>query len=248
MSSCSTSGRGTCAAHRQRRDHEPRRDRGRALAGVAGDQPGARTGPAPSARDRRSWTCSTTGWRATRRASTPTRTASTTRRGRRSWTPPGGRSRKPSWRRCSATVLGDLNAVRGLGGLSGESYVDKDLRRCWASRSAAPSTSPTAVAALWRSAGLTSGPRSTGRGPARGAASGGRPGELAKAGGPHGLRPWAHPEHVPDDQPADLPAGARALQRKRAGDETGRGLPRRSAGPARAPGRPQRGRRLRPST
>ena len=71
------------AAHRRRRGHEPRRDRGRALAGLAGRQPRAAHGPgAQRPRRRRSSPCSTTGCAATPPASTPTATASTTRPGR----------------------------------------------------------------------------------------------------------------------------------------------------------------------
>ena len=54
-------------AGRRRQRDEPRRDRGRALAGVAGREPGAarRRGAEP-ARRAASWTCSTTGCGATR--------------------------------------------------------------------------------------------------------------------------------------------------------------------------------------
>ena len=52
------------AAPRRGERHEPRRDRGRALAGVAGGQPGAaRRRRRRTRAPRRSWTCSTTGSR-----------------------------------------------------------------------------------------------------------------------------------------------------------------------------------------
>ena len=83
-------------AGRRRRRDEPRRDRGRAFARVAGREPGAaRRRPRRTRRPRRRSTCSTSGCSATRRASTPTATGRTTTPARRSWTRSGGRSRKP---------------------------------------------------------------------------------------------------------------------------------------------------------
>ena len=111
--------------------------------------------------------------------------------------------------------VSDLNAVRGLGGLSGESYVDKDLRRLLGD-------SPRPLPPLllrWRLSGgvpgFPLGRDPPGRGRTRGRAGGGRPRELDKAGGAHGLRPRAPPEHVPDHEPADLPAGARQQRKRR---------------------------------
>ena len=100
--------------------HEPRRHRGRPLAGVAGGQPACCTAGRPrTPATSRSSTSSTTGSAATRRGSTPTTTASTTTPARRSWTPPGRRSPRRSCARCSGNLLGDLDDVRGLGGPSG---------------------------------------------------------------------------------------------------------------------------------
>ena len=116
--------------HRQRRDHEPRGDRGRALAGLAVVSRVLRGRPrAERARPAGGRRCSTTG--SSRDA--PRLDADvdgTLRRGR-----PGdhGRALAPDRERGdggrrSAPDRGDLERVRGLGGLDGESYVDKDLR------------------------------------------------------------------------------------------------------------------------
>ena len=79
--------------HRQRRDHEPSRDRGRALARLAGGQQGpARRPGAERARPAGRRSARRLGRAATLRASTPTGTAPTTRPVRRSWTTPGDRS------------------------------------------------------------------------------------------------------------------------------------------------------------
>ena len=116
-------------AGRRRERHEPRRDRGRPRPGLAGREPGAahRSGAEPARRSRW-WRCSTTGSRATRRRSTRTTTGSTTRPGPTImdalWTPIADAVMRPQF----GDLTGDLDAIRGLGSLSGESYVDKDLR------------------------------------------------------------------------------------------------------------------------
>ena len=200
------------AAHRQRRDHEPRGDRGRALARLAGGQPGAANRPGAErarpqvvdilddwvARDAPRLDADEDGlydeagpaimdaaWR-------PIAEAVDEAGVRRPCLRP---ERRPRPRRALRRV------VRGQGSSA----------RCWATGSATASTSPIAAAALWRSAGLRSGPRST-RPRTDSRPSWGRttPRSWIKRGGAHGLRPRAPPEHVPDHEPADLPAGARA--------------------------------------
>ena len=108
--------------------HEPRGDGGRALAGLAGHQPRAAHGTAPTPRDRR-------GRRSARRLGVARRPAA--RRGQRREVrraEPGdhGRAVQADGQTVLHGRLGDLvddvDSVRGLGGLSGESYVDKDLR------------------------------------------------------------------------------------------------------------------------
>ena len=93
-------------AHRRRRHHEPRGDRGRPLAGLAGRQPACCTTRPGAQRARRAGRrpARRLGPRATRRASTPTTTASTTRPARRSWTSSVAPARRRrSCARCSAT-------------------------------------------------------------------------------------------------------------------------------------------------
>ena len=82
--------------HRQRRDHEPGRDRGPALAGLADRQRGAARRPGAE-RPRRAGRrpARRLGRAATRRGSTSSRTGPTTRPGRRSWTGSGGGSPRP---------------------------------------------------------------------------------------------------------------------------------------------------------
>ena len=161
----------------------------------------------------RSSTCSTTGSAATRRASTPTTTAlfdeaGPDDHGRGS----GGRSPTRSWRPSSATSLDDLDDVRSLGGLSGESYVDKDLRTLLGEQVEGPfnlrycggGSLADCRASLWQAVHDAADA-------ARGASSAAptrRPGS-AEADRDR-LRAGAPAEHVPDDEPPDLPAGPRA--------------------------------------
>jgi acyl-homoserine lactone acylase PvdQ len=87
----------------------------------------------------------------------------------------------------------DLDRVRDLDGMEGESYVDKDLR--------------TLLGDPVQRRPLAGGP--PGRGRARGAAGPAGPEPLAEARGDDGVRPGALAEPLPVDEPADVPAGAR---------------------------------------
>ena len=200
--------------HRQRRDHEPRRDRGRALTGLAGCQRGAerRPGAEPRAPSRSS-TCSTTGSAATRRVSTPTSTAPSTRPAQRSsttpWRPiaeavmeprfeaaPRRAERRPQPRRPLRRVLrrqGPTDAARREGQGS--------------------TTCATAGRRPRRLPGLALGRDRRERRRARHRLRQRRPGELARAGEHDRLRAGHIAEPVPDDEPADLPAGPRAPAR-----------------------------------
>ena len=122
------------------------------------------------------------------------------------------------WRRIAEAVmeprfgelLDDLNDVRSLGGLSGESYVDKDLRtllnrkvRGRFNLSYCGEGRPRSVPRLALGSGRRRRrqPRGRVRRPA---------GELARGGEHDRLRTGAVADAVPDHQPADLPAGPRA--------------------------------------
>ena len=111
--------------------HEPGGHRGRALAGLAAwCSKVLRTGPAPSARDQKVVDL-LDDWVRARRAAARRRRRRPLRRvrRRRSWTrlwrPDRGGGDGSA---CSGDLLDDVNSVRGLSGLAGESYVDKDLR------------------------------------------------------------------------------------------------------------------------
>ena len=202
---------GAAADHRQRRHHEPRRHRGRALAGLAGRQPGAaqparRRTPATS----RSSTCSTTGSTATRRASTPTATASTTSAGPvimdAVWRPIANAVMSPVF----GPLLGDLDNVRSLGGLSGESYVDKDLRTLLGEPVVGPvqplllrQRRPGGVPRL----AVAGDPRHGRHAHRRSRARRTRPVAQDRLHAPASCRACS-PNTIPDHQPPDLPAGA----------------------------------------
>ena len=185
------------AGGRRQRD-EPRRDRGRPLAGLAGRQPGAARRRRAEPALRRRWsTCSTTGCDATHRRSTPTTTASTTM--------PAPTVMDALWRPIAEAVMrpvygdltDDLDSIRGLGGLAGESYVDKDLRTLLDDRGRGrvqPALLRQRIAR--RVPGVAVGRRRPGRGRARGRA-GARPRGVAQRRAAHRLHPRAHPRHDP---------------------------------------------------
>ena len=200
-------------ARRRRQRHEPRRHRGRALAGVAGRQPGAaqRAG-AERARPAGRRPARRLGAPRRARASTPTTTASTTR--------PGPTIMDALWRPIAEAVmrpvfgdlLGDLDSVRGLGGLAGESYVDKDLRTLLGdhgARAVQPALlrqrarSTRCRASLWAAV-------DAGRRRARRASSGSPdPTTWRRPARRTGFTPGLIPNTFRDHQPPDVPAGAR---------------------------------------
>ena len=106
-------------------------------------------------------------------------------------------------------LIGDLDNVRGLDGLAGESYVDKDLRTLLGEPVDGPfNLSYCGLGSLHavRRLAVAGGPRDRRR--ARRAAGSGGPEPVAEAGVADRLRAGTAPEHVPLHQPPDLPAGA----------------------------------------
>ena len=107
-------------------------------------------------------------------------------------------------------LLGDLDDVRGLGGLAGESYVDKDLRTLLGEPVRGPfnlrycgnGSLDACRASLW--AAVDAGGRR-----ARRRLGSADPATWRSDGEHDRLRARADPGHVPDHEPADVPAGAR---------------------------------------
>ena len=187
-------------------------DRGRALAGLAGRQRGpAHAGPRRTPATRRSSTSSTTGCAATRRGSTPTATAlydeagpddhgaalAADRRG-------GDEAavRRPGRRRSTTSATSS--------GLSGESYVDKDLRTLLGEKVEGPfnlcycgkGKLAACRASLWEAVHASADA-------ARRGARGADPAQWLTEADTTGFAPGLLPTPVPDDEPPDLPAGPR---------------------------------------
>ena len=107
------------------------------------------------------------------------------------------------------SLIADLDNVRDLDGLEGESYVDKDLRTLLGDPVIGPfnlsycglGSLPPCAASLWQAIHDTADTLATQQGQAE-------PGLWRKTGRARGLRAGRPPEHVPVHQPADLPAGA----------------------------------------
>ena len=105
-------------------------------------------------------------------------------------------------------LLDELSDVRGLGGQSGHSYVDKDLRTLLGSRVRGKfnlrycggGSLEACRASLWQAVHEAADEL---------AAELGQPDPAGVAGarGTHRLHPGPDPQHVPDHQPTDLPAG-----------------------------------------
>ena len=191
--------------------HEPRGNGGRALAGLAGHQPrAAQDARRPVSATARSSICSTTGCRATPRGSTRTTTGY--------YDEPSPAIMDALFKPLAQTVLhgrlgdlvDDVDSVRGLGGLSGESYVDKDLRTLLGDdvkgrfnltllrrRLAHPLQQLAVVHAPRR------------RGQAGRAVRRPGSGEVAGHRVPDRIPAGADPEHDEDHEPPDVPAGAR---------------------------------------
>jgi hypothetical protein len=110
----------------------------------------------------------------------------------------------------------DLNAVRNLGSLSGESYVDKDLRTLLGDRVRDPFNLSYCGAgslaecrrSLWDAVHLAADRLTSQLGEPD-------PAKWTKPAGPHEFRPRAPAKHLPGDEPADLPAGPRATAPRR---------------------------------
>ena len=158
-----------------------------------------RSGPAPSARDRRRWsTCSTTGCA----RDAPRLDADEDGL----YDEAGPAIMDALWRPLAEAVMrpvfgdlvDDLDAVRSLGGLSGESYVDKDLRTLLGDRVRGPfnlrycggGSLAECRASLWSAV-------DAGRGRARRPAGRARPGEVAEARGATGFVPGLLPNTFP---------------------------------------------------
>ncbi len=117
-------------------------------------------------------------------------------------------------------LLGELDSVRDLdaspseSNMPGPSYVDKDLRTLLGDRVigrfhlsyCGNGSLPACRASLWAAVDQTANQLAAQQGP--------RSGELAEAHRPDGLHPRHPAEHVPQHQPADLPAGPRAAARR----------------------------------
>ena len=107
-------------------------------------------------------------------------------------------------------LLDDVNSVRGLGGLAGESYVDKDLRTLLGDHvNGRFNLSYCGEGSLKRVPRLALVHAARGRRPAGGAVRQPRSDHVAEDGQPHRVPAGADPEHDAHDQPADVPAGAR---------------------------------------
>ena len=129
-SSCSTSARPGRRCRDDVERHEPRRHRGRALAGVAGRQPGAARGHRRRTRSTSRWSGILDDWVAPRRPAAR-------RRQRRHYDEPGPAIMDALWppaRRggdapvSSATCSRTSTTSAAWAACPGESYVDKDLR------------------------------------------------------------------------------------------------------------------------
>ena len=106
-------------------------------------------------------------------------------------------------------LLGALDRLRGLGGLAGESYVDKDLRTLLDPRRGQRQV-PAAVLrqrVTRRVPGVVVG-RVRCRAAAARRRAGSGSGGVARQRVAVGLRARPHPRHVPRHEPPDLPAGA----------------------------------------
>ncbi len=197
--------------HRQRRDHEPRRDRGRPLAGLADRQSRCWTGStAPNARDQQvvdlldDWV-SRDAPRLDADADTYFDEAGPTIMDR-TWRPIADAVMKPRF----GDLLGDLNNVRGLGGLSGESYVDKDLRTLLDQQRAGP-VQPLLLreGEPGRLPGIALGGDRRQRRQPRERLCKQRSDHMARQGEHVRVRARAAGDAVPRDEPAHVPAGAR---------------------------------------
>ena len=111
------------------------------------------------------------------------------------------------------SLLGELNSLRGLGGLAGESYVDKDLRTLldpasvngpFNLRYCGNGSLDACRASLWTAfdQALTSLITAQGTNPA----------VVARLGVAYGFHARPSPRHVPVHEPADLPTSDRVGQ------------------------------------
>ena len=231
-------------ARRRRERHEPRRHRGRALAGVAGRQPGAaqrpgaerarRAGRAPARR---------LGRAATRRGSTPTTTASTTTPGRRSWTRSGSPiadggdaagvrrpARRPRQRPRARRPRGRVVRRQGPAHAARATTVRGQFHLRYCGNGSLRRVPRLAVGGGRR--------RDHGGATAR---FGARPRRLARAGGADRVHAGPDPRHVP--RPRTARRSSRSSSSSRAARRGGRIRPARWAGRTRhraAPGRPGR--------
>ncbi len=124
----------------------------------------------------------------------------------RTWRPIANAVMEPRF----GPVLGDLNNVRGLGSLSGESYVDKDLRTLLGENVkgkfnltyCGKGDLEDCQASLWDAIDGAADSLEIGLRQQRSV-------DVAGYGEHHRFRAGPAPDPVPDDEPADLPAGSR---------------------------------------